>query len=126
MKEKYTLGSPTNKYEVGESLINFKKSPIKFAIYDSLNKPKEIDYKGGSSHNSPKYDFDSIKKISSEQSNLRQTLSYTSSDFQYWMNDDVQKDKDKGSKAANILRQTLTNKSNFKPKSDKSYSQSYS
>ena len=40
MADKFSIFSPNNRY-AQESQINFKKSPNKFAIYESMNKPKE-------------------------------------------------------------------------------------
>lgn len=81
MKEKFSIFSPNSgKTDTLESSINFKKSPIKFAVYEPNNKPKDLPkyspYQSISSTN-----LDQLKKLPHEYSNLRQTLSYKTPDF---------------------------------------------
>lgn len=84
MKEKFSIFSPTaSKTEALETSINFKKSPNKFAVYEPNNKPKEFPKHGG--YQSLSYtNLDHLKRLPNEYSNLRQTLTYKTSDFDSW------------------------------------------
>lgn len=75
MTDKFSIFSPTNKYS-GEAQINFKKSPNKFMIYESLYKDKEPEFRSTSSQVSSNNDFGTLKKLPYEYSTLRQTMSY--------------------------------------------------
>lgn len=118
MKEKFSIFSPqAGKAEAYEPTVNFKKSPNKFAVCDPLTKPKD-SLKFPSNQFVSSHNLDNLKKLPSEYSTLRQTLSYKPSNFEEWMHNG---DKDKSQKQTNILRQTLNSKPGFKPKLEKSY-----
>lgn len=123
MKEKFSIFSPTSsKSEALETSINFKKSPIKFAVYEpdlrSKDAPKYNGYQSLSTTN-----LDHLKKLPHEYSNLRQTLSYKTADFDSYAHED---ERDRPQKPSNILRQTINMKPAFKPRSEKTFTEGFS
>ena len=59
--------------------------------------------------------LESIRKLPTEYSNLRQTLNFKVTDFDSW-NHDEENQKSQKPTNINILRQTMSNKMSFKPK----------
>lgn len=96
----------------------FKKSPNKFAVYEPFIKPKDTTNFPPNQSLSSK-NLENLRKLPSEYSTLRQTLNFKPSNFESWMQEG---DKEKAQKPSNILRQTLSNKSSFRPKTDKNFS----
>jgi hypothetical protein len=86
MKEKFSIFSPTSsKNDTAiQSSINFKKSPNKFAVYEPTNRAKEYIKNGGHQSLSTA-NLDHLKRLPDEYANLRQTLSYKTSDFDGWI-----------------------------------------
>ncbi len=56
--------------------INFKKSPNKFALYDSPKETNAFPITGERPYFPPPRQFDNLKKLPKESSSLRQTMNY--------------------------------------------------
>lgn len=117
MKDKFSIFSPQASKVDLESLINFKKSPTKFAIYEPSGKPKDLtksrEYQPYSANN-----LDNIKKLSDDYSYLRQTLNCKTADF----DGSIYEHKDKTQTSSNILRKAFITKPNFKSRNGKAFS----
>lgn len=111
MKDKFSIFSPqASKADPLESSINFKKSPNKFAVYEPSGRGKDLT-KSSAYQSFSTTNLDNIKKLSDDNSYLRQTLNFKTADFDGWMHEE---EKDKAQKSNNILRQAFITKPNFK------------
>ena len=93
---------------------------MKFAVYEPLPKTKD-SLKAFPHQSLSSANLDNLRKLPGEYSTLRQTLSFKPTNFDSLMHDD---DNDKLQKPNSILRQTMSNKSSFRPKTEKSFSES--
>lgn len=122
MAEKFSIFANTfNKADPLQSSINFKKSPNKFAVYEPNHRVKEFPkynpYQSASTTN-----LQQLKRLPHEYSNLRQTLNFKALDFDGFIHE---QEEDQNQKSSNILRQTFNTKGNYKPRSEKAFSESF-
>lgn len=88
MKDKFSIFSPqANKTENFSTPINFKKSPNKFAFIEPYYKTKD-NLKNNTNQTFSYNNLENVKKISSEYSQLRQTMNFKTGEFDHWMHEE--------------------------------------
>ena len=113
MKDKFSIFSPTySRGGQGEAGINFKKSPNKFAVYEPNGKGRG-EGKGNSYQSLSSTNLDHLRKIPSENAQLRQTLNFKTADFDSWMRDEP---KEKPQKTNHFLRSTISARAGHIPR----------
>ena len=106
MKDKFSIYSPTyQRSREEDNSLTFKKSPIKFAVYEPDSKNKESHKTNSYQPISPPAS-EPLRKLPPEYSHLRQTLGCKPSNFDSWLADADLKDPPK----INVLRSTLSSK----------------